>query len=318
MLSRRLIRIKVFKILFSKTIIGGDSLIQAEKELIDSCDKTIDLYCMLLRLPVALKKVAEEKIEQGMKKFHPTPQELDPNRKFVNNRVISLIENDLEFIKKCDNKGLSWVNSKDFVKDFYKNLITKQFYLDYMESDSDSIEEDKKFIRRLFEEEIDDNTYLDETIEEMSLYWRDDIGYVANMILNNLSEIVKTGAVKIPSTFIKEDDREFAKKLLSKSMMNYDEYAEIVAKYIPNWDLERLVTIDLALIVMGLTEAVTFDSIPLKVTINEYVDISKFYSTPNSKVFVNGLLDKILQQMVKDGKVVKSGRGLVGGFGENK
>jgi transcription antitermination protein NusB len=318
MLSRRLIRIKVFKILFSKTITGGDSLIQAEKELIDSCDKTVDLYCMLLRLPVALKKIAEEKMEQGMRKFHPTPQEANPNKKFINNRVISLIENELEFNKKCDKKGLTWVDSKDFLKEFYKNLVTKQYFIDYMESDSDTMEEDKKFIRKFFEEEIDDNDNLDVTIEEMSLYWRDDTGYVANMILNNLSEIVKLGRIKIPSTFIKEDDRDFARKLLTKSMVNYDEYAEIVAKYIPNWDIERLVATDLALIVMGIAEAVTFDSIPLKVTINEYVEISKFYSTPNSKVFVNGLLDKILQQMVKEEKVVKNGRGLVGGFGENK
>src|SRR5574344_2150854 len=178
MLSRRLIRIKVFKILFSKTITGGDSLIQAEKELIDSCDKTVDLYCMLLRLPVALKKIAEEKMEQGMRKFHPTPQEANPNKKFINNRVISLIENELEFNKKCDKKGLTWVDSKDFLKEFYKNLVTKQYFIDYMESDSDTMEEDKKFIRKFFEEEIDDNDNLDVTIEEMSLYWRDDTGYV--------------------------------------------------------------------------------------------------------------------------------------------
>lgn len=318
MLSRRLIRIKVFKILFSKTITGGDSLIQAEKELIESCDKTVDLYCLILRLLSALKKVAEERIEQGLKKFHPTPQEANPNRKFVENKVISIIENDPEFNKRCDKKGLTWVDSQDFVKELYRNLITKDYFIDYMESGVCSIEEDKKFVRRFFEEEIDDNDILDDIIEEMNLYWRDDIGFVVNIILNNLSDIVKNEKIKIPPTFMKEDDRDFAKKLLTKSMMNYDEYAEIVSQYIPNWDLERLVATDLALVVMGITEAVTFDSIPLKVTINEYVDISKFYSTPNSKVFVNGLLDKILQQMVKDGKVVKSGRGLVGGFGETK
>ena len=122
----------------------------------------------------------------------------------------------------------------------------------------------------------------------------------------------KKQKVVVPETFIKEDDVAYAKKLLTESMIRYDEYAKTVSGMVPNWDLDRLVSTDLALIVMGITEAVVFDSIPLKVTINEYVDISKYYSTPNSRTFVNGILDKILQQMVKDGKIVKTGRGLVG------
>ena len=180
-----------------------------------------------------------------------------------------------------------------------------------MESPEHSLKEDADFIKKIYEEELEDNGALEDILEEMSLYWMDDLAYTINVILKNIPSIAKKGVIEVPQTFLKEDDREYAKKLLTRSMLNYDEYTELVSSMVSNWDLERLVATDLALIVMGVTEAVTFESIPLKVTINEFVDISKYYSTPNSKVFVNGLLDRILQQMVKEGKIVKSGRGLV-------
>ncbi len=180
-----------------------------------------------------------------------------------------------------------------------------------MDNPDRSLKGDAELVKRIYEEELEDNGALEDILEEMSIYWMDDLAYTVNVILKNIPTIARKGSVEVPKTFLKEDDREYAKKLLTKSMLNYDEYTELISSMVSNWDLERLVATDLALIVMGVTEAVAFESIPLKVTINEFVDISKYYSTPNSKVFVNGLLDRILQQMVKEGKIVKSGRGLV-------
>lgn len=311
MLNRRLIRVKVFKELFGKVASGADSLMQAEKELIISCGKTVDLYCFLLQLPSALKKVAEAKIEAGLKKFHPTYEEANPNRKFVENKFIGILENDTAFGAMCHKKGLVWGDHDSFVKKLFASVTSQDYYKDYMANPERSLQEDIVLVKRIYEEELEDNELLEDILEEMSLYWMDDLAYTINVILKNIPSIAKKGVVDVPKTFLKEDDREYALKLLTKSMVNYDEYTELVSSMVSNWDLERLVATDLALIVMGVTEAVTFESIPLKVTINEFVDISKYYSTPNSKVFVNGLLDRILQQMVKDGKIVKSGRGLV-------
>ncbi len=311
MLNRRLIRVKVFKELFGKVVQGNDSLMQAEKELILSCNKTVELYGFLLGLPQALKKVAQAKIDAGLKKFHPTAAEANPNKKFVENQFVDILENDSAFNHLCHTKGLGWGDYDTFTKKLYATISSKDYFIAYMENPDRSLKEDMDLIKRIYEEELEENEMLDDILEEMSLYWMDDLSYVINVILKDIPKIAKKGSVQMPKTFLKEDDREYALKLLTKSMVNYDEYTELVSSMVSNWDLERLVATDLALIVMGVTEAVSFESIPLKVTINEFVDISKYYSTPNSKVFVNGLLDRILQQMVKDGKIVKSGRGLV-------
>ena len=311
MLSRRLIRVKVFKILFGRIIAGSDSLIGAENELVASCEKTLDLYCMMLQLPIALKKVAEERIEIGLKKFQPTPEEANPNRKFVENGFVQIPENDLKFLKLCEGKGLLWRDYETFVKRLYATISARDYFKEYMANEQRSIKEDAELFRNIYEQELEDNEMLEDILEETSLFWMDDLGYVLNTILKNMGTIVKKSSVDIPEVFQNEDDKTYAKKLLTQSLVKYDEYTKLIAEHVSNWDKERLVATDLALIVMGITEAVTFETIPLKVTINEFVDISKYYSTANSRIFVNGLLDKMLQKMYKEGTIVKSGRGLV-------
>lgn len=312
MLSRRLIRVKVFKILFGRIVAGSDSLIGAENELIASCDKTLDLYCFMLRLPIALKKVAQARIDAGLKKFQPTPQEANPNRKFVENKFIGLLEDDVKFLKFCESHGLSWQEYETFVKKLYLTISSREYFIDYMQNEQRSMKEDCALLRNIFEQELEDNEDLEDILEELSLFWMDDLGYVLNSILKNMNAIVKNGSVTIPDVFQNEDDKVYAKKLLTQSLVKYDEYSKRISEFVSNWDMERLVATDLALIVMGITEAVTFETIPLKVTINEFVDISKYYSTANSRIFVNGLLDRMLQKMYKDGQIVKTGRGLVG------
>ena len=284
----------------------------AEKELLVSCDKALDLYCFLLLLPVSLKRVAQSKIEAGLKKFYPTSEEANPNMRFVENKLIELIEDDVKFLNLCAAKGLSWSDYPSFVKKLYATISQRDYFINYMSDSENNITKDIELVKNIYEQELEDNDELYEILEDLSLFWIDDLAYIINVILKNIDKFIKNKAVIVPPVFLKEEDKEFALKLLTASMVNYKEYTELVSKNISNWDLDRLVATDLALLVMGITEAVSFESIPLKVTINEYVDISKYYSTPNSKVFINGLLDRILQQMLKDGKIVKTGRGLVG------
>lgn len=314
MLNRRLIRIKVFKVLFSK--IAGDNRNEqaAVNDLLTSCDQTVNLYYFLLRIPVELKKIALSRIENGLKKFHPTQEELNPNRKFVDNRLISILENDEAFNTLLQKRSLTWNDEDTFLRKLYNSISSDQYFIDYMNSSENSLEEDVRLIKSIFEAEFEDNEDLEYILEEKNLMWMDDMVFAVNVILKNLDEIASTGKVAPQKTFVKDDDRDFAVTLLKHALGKYDDYMKVVSSHISNWEPERLVATDMSLIVLGLSEAVAFETIPVKVTINEYVDISKFYSTANSKSFVNGLLDKVIAEFSRNGSIVKSGRGLVGGY----
>lgn len=312
MINRRLLRIKVFKILFGKVYSGRDSFVAAEKELLLSCEKTLDLLYFLMTLPIELKNHAVEKIDSGLAKFHPSPEESNPNRKFVDNSFIKTLENSKLLNNYCSKRGLIWVNYRSFIKSLLKTIQTKEYFEEYMKSASNSYAEDKKFISRFFREELEDNDDLYEILEDMNLYWADDVAYVADVILKMLPSIKENSEIKFPDIFIKEDDKQYALRLLTHSMLQYDDYVATMAEYVHNWDPERLALTDTCLIVMGISEAIAFPTIPLKVTINEFVEISKYYSTPNSKVFVNGILEKVLLGLQSAGKIEKEGRGLVG------
>lgn len=312
MLNRRLIRIKVFKVLYSSISAGNESIPNSEKELLHSCDKTKDLYFFILNIAIALKKAADAKIEQGLQKFHPTPEELEPNRKFSDNMFVARLLKEHKFLDYCQRSGLMWTDDLSiFVKKLYQHISEQQYFLDYMEAPGHTMEADCDIFIKIFEKEFEDNEEIAQIIEDLSLYWMDDLAYVLITIIRNINTLKEKGKLMSPNTFMKNDDREFAIGLLDFTLANYDKYMKIVTENVSNWDSERLVATDISLIILGIAEAVHFPNIPIKVSINEYVEISKFYSTPNSKVFVNGLLDKIIQSMVASGEIVKTGRGLI-------
>ncbi len=312
MINRRLIRVKVFKTLFGRVSAEAFSLTGAQSELILSCEKSLELYYFILSLPVALKKIAYSKIETGLKKFHPTEEEKNPNMRFVENRAIQILENDKELNEFCEKRGLNWNEHQSLVKKILASVSNSDYYSEYMENGDSSFESDLSFLIKIFEEELEENDELHAILEDISLYWIDDLEYIINVITKRLSTLKPGSGIKHPSLFLKDDDREYSIKLLEKSMLNYSNYVELMSGYLQNWDKERLATTDTALIVMGIAEAVEFHDIPVKVTINEYVELSKYFSTPNSKVFVNGILDKVIVGLTAEGKIEKRGRGLVG------
>ncbi|MDD2490811.1 MAG: transcription antitermination factor NusB [Bacteroidales bacterium] len=312
MINRRLIRVKVFKSLFGRVSSDTFSLTGAESELLSSCEKSLELYYFILSLPVAVRRAAQVKIENGLKKFHPTEEERNPNMRFAENRAIQILEDNNELIEFCDKRSLRWNDLQSLVKKILSSLTSSEYYTEYMESSESSFESDLAFLIKFFEEELEENEDLHAILEDMSLFWIDDLEYVINVIIKRLSSLKEGSKLRHPSLFMKDDDREYAVKLLEKSMLNYSKYVELMSGYLKNWDIERLAITDTALIVMGIAEAVEFHDIPIKVTINEYVELSKFFSTPNSKVFVNGILDKVIAGLIAEGKVEKRGRGLVG------
>ena len=311
MLSRRLIRIKAFKTLFAYVGSESDNAASAQKTLLESCDKVKDLYYFLLNISSSLVNVAEDKIAAGMRKFHPTEAEAHPNLKFVHNRFAQLLSDDPEFGRYCQKRGLTWGEWEPFVRHVYNSMITKDYYQEYMASDEDSFEADCRLFSCIFQDEFEDNEELDSILEDISLLWIDDVAYALNAIIAGIEETVRKKRIYHPSTFLKEDDKEFAQRLLVESIARYDEYSALISSRLDNWKSDRLVSTDALLIVMGITEAVVFPTIPVKVTINEYVEIAKYYSTPNSRIFVNGMLDRIIQEKIAGGEVVKQGRGLL-------
>ena len=310
MLSRRLIRIKAFKTLFAFVGSESDNVNAAQKTLLESCDKVKDLYYFMLNITASLVNVAEEKIAVGLRKFHPTEAEANPNYKFARNRFAALLADDPEFGRICQKRGLLWGEYEPFVRHVYNSMVTKEYYQNYMNSGEDSFEEDCQLISCIFQDEFEDNEELESILEDLSLLWIDDLAYALNAVIAGIDETRRKHRILHPNTFLKEDDKEFALRLLTESILRYDEYFKLMESHLDNWKSDRLVLTDAALIVMGVTEAVVFPTIPVKVTINEYVEISKYYSTPNSRIFVNGILDRIIQEKIASGEVVKQGRGL--------
>lgn len=312
MLNRRLIRIKVFKVLYSSAYSSSASFAEARNNLTLSCEKTLHLYYFMLNVAVALKEVANEKIENGLMKFNPTPEEKNPNRKFVENRFSALLEEDQEFVKFCEDHALLWQDDLySFVRKLYTTVSGKEYFKNYMESEERSLKEDCELFSNIYMEEFEDDEDLASDLEDMSLYWMDDLGFVLNVILRNLDFLKNRGRLPAVKVFMKDDDKEFAYNLLKAAYTNYEKYMDMIYENVSNWDSERIVSTDLTLIVQGIAEAIAFPNIPVKVTINEYVEISKYYSTENSNVFVNGLLDKIFQKLISSGQIQKQGRGLI-------
>ncbi len=311
MINRRLIRIKVFKVLYSSVFSDSFSTSEAEKELKVSCRQTLNLYYYVLHLLVALKRAAEVKVENGLRKYHPTEEELHPNLKFINNQFTDYLEKDEHFIKYCEKNGLLWSGEDTpLVRKILSNIYERDYFKEYMASPEHSIAQDCELWSDILASEIAENEEIEEILEEKSVYWIDDLTYVVNVVLKHIDNFKTRKKILYPDMFLKEDDREFAFRLLSLSLNHYHEYTDAVASAVTNWDSDRIVATDTILMAQGMAEAVGFPEIPVKVTINEYVEISKFYSTVNSRIFVNGLLDKLIQQYLSEGKIVKEGRGL--------
>ena len=319
MLNRRILRIKAFKVLYSSVLAGNMSLAEAEAQLELSCEATRDLYIYMLGIVSPLTKIAQERIEAGKSKFNPTEEERNPNMKFAENALAKFLDEDVDFQKVFKKKKFEWMQYDLFLKKVMTSVASKEYYAEYMASDDKSLAEDCKLFTRIFEEEFVDSEELEKILEDKSLYWNDDLAYSLTWCCKTLQNIAKgENWSLIPlyqSEMLKgegvESDKLFVRRLLKASFAGYERYSAMVAESVSGWEKERLFSTDVVLVVMGLAEAASFPTIPVKVTMNEYVEISKFYGTPKSRSFVNGLLDKLVQQLANDGQINKEGKGLL-------
>lgn len=319
MLNRRILRIKAFKVLYSGVLAENMSLAQAEAQLELSCEATRDLYIYMLGIVSPLTKIAQERIEAAKSKFNPTEEERNPNMKFADNALAKLLDSDEDFQKVFKKKKFDWTQYDLFLKKIMTSVASKEYFAQYMASPEKSLADDCKLFTKIYEEEFVDSEELEKILEDKSLYWNDDLAYSLTWCcktLKNLANGEKWSLIPLyQSEMLKgegvESDKYFVRKLLQSAFAGYEKYSSIVSESVQGWEKERLFSTDVVLIVMGLAEAVAFPTIPVKVTMNEYVEISKFYGTPKSRSFVNGILDGLVQKLVNEGQIRKEGKGLL-------
>lgn len=315
MLSRRHIRIKTFLALYAYIFSNNKELDKGERELLFSLKKVYELYITFLSAFNEIKVLAEEKIENAKTKNRPTEDDLNPNLKFINNRAFALLNQNSQLQKDISNMNVMWSTDGAFtvISQIYQEIKKSDEYQAYMNSGADSFGEDKNFLISIFKENIVNNELLHDVLEDNSIFWNDDLDIVAIATIKTIENLSEndSGFETLTPLFKDEDDETYAKLLFRNAILKDAECQKLIGAQTKNWDVDRLAKTDVILMNMAIVEALDFPSIPVKVTMNEYIEISKFYSTPKSKGFINGILDKIFNQLKSDGKINKMGRGLI-------
>ncbi len=314
MISRRIIRTKALQILYAYYSSPDPSINHHEKELFFGIKKSYDLYHYLLLLVINMADYAERRIEINRSKHRPSEEDLHPNTKFIHNRMIDILRRNISLNHYINQNKISWVNHPELIKELYKRLLESDFYKKYISNSHSSFAEDRQLADRIYNKLILSCEELYQVLEEQSIYWNDDVEFNVAMISKTLKNFRETSPEKQPllPMFKDEEDRLFARDLFRKAIINHDELREVINFHSRNWDLERIAFVDILIMQLALAEFLYFPSIPTKVTLNEYIEISKYYSTEKSRNFINGILDKSLKKLKQEEKIKKSGRGLIG------
>lgn len=308
MINRVLIRLKIVQIVYAYYQNGGKNLDTAEKELFFSLSKAYDLYNYLLLLMVEVTKQANKRLNAAKNKLVPTKEELFPNTKFVENRFIAQLEINKQLLEFSNNQKKTWENEADFVKTLCDKILESDIYKEYMASETSSYEEDRELWRKLYKNIIFNNIELDQVLEDQSLYWNDDKEIVDTFVLKTIKRFDEKNGAKqeLLPEFKDEEDQDFARRLFRRTILNADYYRHLISENTKNWDLDRVAFMDVVIMQIALAEILSFPNIPVSVSLNEYVEIAKLYSTPKSGGFINGTLDGIVNSLKKENKLTKN------------
>ncbi|PID91366.1 MAG: transcription antitermination factor NusB [Bacteroidetes bacterium] len=314
MISRRQLRIKALQSLYAYYKNGRGEIASSEKALHDNINKAYELYHYLLILVVDVALYAESRIEIARNKRIPTREDLHPNTRFIDNRLLYQIRNNTSLLRFVEQHKLNWSCCPELLKECYGKLVESDFYQSYMEAEECSYAADKKLITDFYTHVVYPSELLSSLLEEQSIYWNDDLEFIIHMILKTIRKYREGDGDDHPlmALYKNSEDSEYVLELFRQTIVHRDEYVDYIKQNTRNWDLERIAFMDILIMQMALAELVAFPSIPTKVTLNEYLEISKFYSTSRSSVFINGVLDKVVLQLKEEKKFQKSGRGLVG------
>jgi N utilization substance protein B len=313
MLNRRHIRIKVMQSIYVMHQQQSDQLDKEEKFLFQSIENTQDLYLLLLSALVETKKKEELYIDIASKKHLATKEERNPSLKFVHNRVLMALSSSKALEQALKERKINnWQQNDDIILYLIESIKDSKLYQNYMKVPTSNFEEDRNFIAELYTEIIAPSEKLYDYLEDHKLTWLDDLPGINTLILKQIKQLKsETDSLIIPEVYKDDDDKEFVTNLFRKTVLNEVELSKEYIDKTPNWDVDRIAEIDTIILKMAICELLKFPSIPAKVTINEYLEIAKEYSTPKSSIFINGILDNLVKEFEKDKRLTKSGRGLL-------
>lgn len=338
MISRRQLRIKALLVLYACNRKETDDLEAAEQELMLSIRQNYDLYHHLMLLLIALSDYARERIAVSRNKKIPSPEDLNPNTRFAENRVIEQLRNNSQLRsytaatpalwtrkdhitslkslgKYIGTLGLSWTDRPESIRRVYSEMAGWDLFNDYMNSPEESYLSDQRFVKELVSKLFPASEELSASLEEQSVYWNDDLPFVAAMVRNTIGKLKEhdDGTMfRLMPMFTNSDDETFVRQLLRKALLNGEKNSGVIDAHTTNWEVERIALMDKLVMQLAITELTEFPEVPVKVTLNEYIEIAKDYCTDKSSNFVNGILDKIVREMRTEGLIHKSGRGLIG------
>mgnify|MGYP000111778117 FL=1 len=314
MLNRRHLRIKVLQMLYTfYNQKESMDLKTANNKLLESVDLMYDLYLYLLLTFQEVKNASLSKMEDRANKLRPTFEDLNPNRKFVDNSIVESITNSNPFQDLCQRRNVNWKSDErqEIFRKLFIEIEKSEVYFEHMEAIENDFSNAKNFLVQLFRNEIANSPLVYNFFEEEEIRWMDDIDLACSMVIKTIKNTKDEGPFEfLPLYKDNDDEKEFITTLLKQTVAIDQESEKMIAELADNWELDRIAKMDVLLLKMAFAELQSFESIPTKVTINEYLEISKYYSTPKSNVFINGILDKSLKKMTKDKKIVKTGRGL--------
>ena len=308
MINRELIRLKVVQIVYSYYQNGNQKPDVAEKELQLSMSKAYDLYNYLLLLLVEINRIAQRSFETKQSRAQRLGETTELNKKFVNNRFMLLLESNKQLKEFGEMTNRTWIDQEEFVRNLWNRIEASEYYQAYMESDRDDYDEDREIWRQIYRNFICNNEDLDSILEDMSLYWNDDKTIIDTFVLKTINRFNPENGVDQPllPEFRDPGDEEFACQLLRRTLANSDYYYKLISDSTRNWDVERIALMDRIIMQIALAEIISFPSIPVSVSINEYVEVAKMYSTPNSGKYVNATLDHIVKKLESENKLIKN------------
>ena len=314
MLNRRHLRIKVLQMLYSYFNDEDSTDIQlAEKNLLNSVERIYDLYIYLLLSFPVVRESALIKQDERKKKLRPTKEDLYPNLKFVDNQIISLIKSSVDLNQLSENRKINWDNDekREIYRKIFIEIEKSEVYFEHMNNDEKGFEADRNFLIQLFKAEIANSPLIYDFFEDEDIHWMDDIDLACSMVIKTIKNTKENKIDIMPLYKANDDEKAFIRTLLKETIRKDVDNELMIENLVENWEFERIAKMDVLLLKMAITELQCFETIPTKVSINEYIEISKYYSTPKSNVFINGILDKSVNLLSKENKINKSGRGLI-------
>lgn len=314
MLNRRHIRIKVMQVIYAFSQGEADDIKKNEKFLLQSMENMYNLYLLILSLLVEVQKKAEDHQKKLQQKHLATVEDKNPNRKFVNNELLLMLRDNMPLKQALEARKINnWELDNEYVEVIFRALLESELYKDYMATKVSTFKEDKMFVIDMFREIVAPNEKLYDYLEDKNITWLDDLPVINTTIVKLLRKTNQGTKQQhfVPDLFKDEEDKEFGIELLKKTVLNQSSLSKEIEGKTANWDKDRIASIDFVLLKMAICEFQKFPSIPVKVTINEYLEIAKEYSTPKSSVFINGILDKLVKEYSDKGTLNKTGRGLM-------